>query len=875
MRVIGYAEIMPQPRAMPWTHHGPTIPLLAWCTAVMSLTVVVWAAPTKSESNLKADRHGDPMPDGVVARYGSVRFRGEVARAPDGKSMATFRRNRAVLIDADSGTERLVLPGPDPKEFEAWQFALSPDGQYVAYGGPPIIEIWSVRENKCIGRFVGGHGEVELTTHHGTRPVAFSPDGKSLLMQITGNHGHVGCWDVAAGEMRWRVPPDPKNEYFSLGCGFANLGQHVVVLRQKEKECQLQLLRVDTGEVEQTFDLGQAGGHGHIVWGLAPTGEEFAFLEQNEKLRRLELPTGRVKPQLTNSFGDGDANAIAYSVDGKKIAVIDFFLVRICDTATGNELGRTSNNTTIGFGNCRAEFSNDGRSFWIVHQEEQAWQRFDGFNGRAKRMTELGHRRAVSHLAISPDGKWLATACDDDATRLWNAATCQPTRRSYTQSNSPLGGGDESAGPKALVFHPNGKDLIGAAHDSRIVIFNPETGMSRRSIRVSGEGALSHLALSPDAQTIAVAQTLVDNGDASESLIRLFDYTPGKEIRKFPGIAGPDTKLSYSPDGRWLAAASSGDDGSSNIVIVEAATGRVHRTIAGDAHMAAFTNQGYTMVYAAPEGIMVWELASGSPRLHIAPPQNDNIDIIAVSPDGTTVVGANHGAGTRRIYRWDLRTGESLPPLIGHDHYITALAFAQDGRLLSGSQDTTALVWEARKVLSTSSIASAQASELPSLWVELTRGASEAHRAVERLIAAGDTAVRYVENHFPAAKPVDRRMIEKLVDRLDAGRFAERQRAIAELEAFDTQAEVALRRIYDQGPSAEARRVASRLLERLDATIHSADLIRGLRVVEILHRIGSPAAVEQLQRLANGDPAARVTKAAREARGRFPTPAPR
>jgi len=58
------------------------------------------------------------------------------------------------------------------------------------------------------------------------------------------------------------------------------------------------------------------------------------------------------------------------------------------------------------------------------------------------------------------------------------------------------------------------------------------------------------VAFDPDGQQIAASVGV--NGD---STIRIWDSATGKELRKFPGFSG-QVLLAFSPDGRWLVAAS-------------------------------------------------------------------------------------------------------------------------------------------------------------------------------------------------------------------------------------------------------------------------------------------------------------------------------
>ena len=65
---------------------------------------------------------------------------------------------------------------------------------------------------------------------------------------------------------------------------------------------------------------------------------------------------------------------------------------------------------------------------------------------------------------------------------------------------------------------------------------------------------------------------------------------------------------------------------------------------------------------------------------------------VAVSPDCQQVAVGNPG-----IYLWDVKRREILRHLEGHENWVVALAFSPDGkRLISGSGDSTARVWDVK-----------------------------------------------------------------------------------------------------------------------------------------------------------------------------------
>jgi WD40 repeat protein len=73
---------------------------------------------------------------------------------------------------------------------------------------------------------------------------------------------------------------------------------------------------------------------------------------------------------------------------------------------------------------------------------------------------------------------------------------------------------------------------------------------------------------------------------------------------------------------------------------------------------------------------------------------SENIDAIAVSPDGHEIVSAG---SDHMIYRWDDESGERIgEPLAGHTDSVDAVAFSRDGRwIASGGADKTVRIWDA------------------------------------------------------------------------------------------------------------------------------------------------------------------------------------
>ena len=68
----------------------------------------------------------------------------------------------------------------------------------------------------------------------------------------------------------------------------------------------------------------------------------------------------------------------------------------------------------------------------------------------------------------------------------------------------------------------------------------------------------------------------------------------------------------------------------------------------------------------------------------------DAINALAFAPDGRLVTGSED----RTVRVWDLNDLDAQPVVLGHEDAIRALAFAPDGRLVTGSSDKTVRVWD-------------------------------------------------------------------------------------------------------------------------------------------------------------------------------------
>src|SRR5262249_9341424 len=156
----------------------------------------------------------------------------------------------------------------------------------------------------------------------------------------------------------------------------------------------------------------------------------------------------------------------------------------------------------------------------------------------------------------------------------------------------------------------------------------------------------------------------------------------------------------------------------------------------------------------------------------------DNVGAITFTPDSRMLAWG--GWIDPAVHLVEVATGQERHLLRGHKGRILSLTFSADARtLVSGSEDTTALVWNLAGPLGgpKKETTPPTLAELEAAWADLgTADGARAYRGMRLLAAAPAEAVPYLRQQL---RPIvlDEKHLARLIADLDSSRFVVREKA--------------------------------------------------------------------------------------------------
>ncbi len=603
-----------------------------------------------------------------------------VSFSPDGKTLASFDRGIGMrLWNVGAWTERTALSHPEGVE----SVSFSPDNRTLATtvrGDGEVhsykdVYLWDIETGEQVGALTGHTKKV--------RSVSFSPSDGEFLASA-GDDGAL-LWDVAARkiiatltlERVWSVNFSPDRNSKML----ASSGSDGTALWNVGDRAEIAVLYRD----KDVYDLS-----------FSPNGKKLAGVRsagvRSGEILLWDVGTGTEIATIPGA-DEYVSRSVSFSPDSGTLASMgyDYATVHLWDVATGKEkirltrhTGGVSHGST--YGTASVSFSPVRDSKLLASGGLDGTVRLWDVETRTQIRALTGHTGAVRSVSFSPvrDSKMLASGEWDGTVRLWNAAKGEEIGALTGHTKSVL----------SVVFSPDGKRLASIDDDDELRLWDVEARTEIATLTGDNWWETRSASFSP----VRDSKLLAGGGD--DGMVRLWDVDTGAEIAVIPGPADGVTSVSFSPDGKTLAATGiagwekTGRLAYGLVYLWDVATRTeiaVIRVQGAKTRSVSFSPDSRTLAYVDPDAktVRLWDIEARTEKPGFTTRIADTIYSASFSPDGKTLASSGH----LEVRLWDVAT--RIPKVTIRISDADKAIFSPDGRTLviPNGRDNDKLFW--------------------------------------------------------------------------------------------------------------------------------------------------------------------------------------
>ena len=256
-------------------------------------------------------------------------------------------------------------------------------------------------------------------------------------------------------------------------------------------------------------------------------------------------------------------------------------------------------------------------------------------------------------MAVSADSNCVAIGVENGSIYVWQVPTGDPLLNISAHDTYIF----------ALTFSPDGQTLISGGMDGCVKFWDVKTGNCWQTLQV--EGAIWSLAFSPNGRWLAIGT------GGEDRLITVWNWRTKQCLKTLVGHEGQPSALVFVP----LASSK-------------------ERNRLQDDFQDSFQDsfQGVRLVSGSHDATLkIWDLDREA-CLQTLSEHQGVIFAVRLHPQGDRFVSASFD---RSVKLWDCATGTCLHTFIGHTAEVTSVSFSADGQMIaSSSYDRTIRIWD-------------------------------------------------------------------------------------------------------------------------------------------------------------------------------------